>query len=254
MGNEIPSHTGTPPMCLRCGKNNHNKILLQGTESSLLPPAKASNTHPTLVPLYPKPLQPQMAKPQTLPAHQAWMGEAREPIHQIHPKTRERSHRTKTSRRIGIHKQPQTQQTGTSTQTIPPRVNRNVQPPHHGHSSIPPTSARWIHAYTPHPLHHSNLARLLSNKILTLLLLFNRWPNCIDNILRPVRTRQKPSRTSPVPHPSLPLVGCIPIYDGKGQRQATTLVITSDQPYYRDPPRTWLRSSDPWKRNSHMTN
>ena len=60
---------------------------------------RASNTYPTVVHLYPEPPQPQMARLQTLPAHQAPMGKAREHICQIHSKNRKRrSQRTKTSR------------------------------------------------------------------------------------------------------------------------------------------------------------
>ena len=81
--------------------------------------------------------------------------------------------------------------------------------------------------WVPHPLkdsiliHHPHLvamcthlhyysSRLLSatksscNRTPVLLLHSSRWPSSISNTLRPVETRQKLLRASPVPHPSPP--------------------------------------------------
>ena len=60
-------------------------------------------------------------------------------------------------------------------------------------------------------------------------------------------------------------VGCIPIYERKDKDACTKwlqrckeasyyLGTTSDQPCCRDLHRMWQKSSDPWKKNFHMTN
>ena len=95
--------TQVHPLCASDVEETITQNSTARNEEFIARTVRASNTHPTVVHSYPEPLQPQMVKPQTLPAHQAQMGKASKPIHQIHPETRERSHRTKTSRRIGIH-------------------------------------------------------------------------------------------------------------------------------------------------------
>ena len=96
--------TQVHPLCASDVEGTITQNSTARNEEFIARTVRASNTHPAVVHLYPEPLQPQMVKPQTLHQHiRLRWHEASEPIHQIHPKTRERSHRTKTSRRIGIH-------------------------------------------------------------------------------------------------------------------------------------------------------
>ena len=103
MGNRHPT-TQVQPLCASDVEETITQNSTARNEEFIAGTVRASNTHLTVVHLYPEPLQPQIVKPQTLPAHQAQMGEASKPIHQICIEIREkRSHRTKTNRRIGIH-------------------------------------------------------------------------------------------------------------------------------------------------------
>ena len=96
--------TQVHPPCASDVEGTVTQNLIAKNEEFTATTARASNTHPTVVPLYLEPLQPQMVKPQTLPAHQAQTGEASELTHQSCPKTRERkSHRTKEIKRTSIH-------------------------------------------------------------------------------------------------------------------------------------------------------
>ena len=180
--------TQVHPLCASDVEGTITQNSTARNEEFIATTARASNTHPTVVPSYPEPLQPQMAKPQTLPAHQAQTGEASELIHQSHPKTRERSHRTKTSR-TGIHNSLRpNRQAWAHKHHQPGQIEI-----HNHHLLVRISILTHLHQVDtcihPHPLQHRNLARSSSDKILTLLLLFNRWPNSISNISRPARTR-----------------------------------------------------------------
>ena len=213
--------------------------------------------------------QLQMGRLQTLPAQQVPTDEAGKHIHQICPGNRKRrSQSTRTNKKRGSHNDPQ--------------HNRQMQEHTwhhargmkiHSHHLLADTNISTHHQQADtcthhHLLHHSSIylkqVRSLYNKILPLLLHSNRWLSSTSNILRQVRTRQKPLRTSPMPHPSLPLWAASQSMMEKtrmhalngykdARKQANTLATTSDQLYYRDPPKMWLRSFDHWMKNSHMT-
>ena len=199
--------TQVHPLCASDVEGTITQNSTARNEEFIARTVRASNMHRAVVHLYPEPLQPQMVKPGTLPAHQAQTGEASKPIHQICPKTRERrSHRTKTSRRIGIHNSLRPKRQALAHKQYHPGWTEI----HNHHLLVTISISTHPHQVDTciHPHHSSiypNLVRSLYDKILTLLLHFSRWPNSINNILRPVRTRQNPLRTSPAPHPSPPL-------------------------------------------------
>ena len=141
-------------------------------------------------------------------------------------------------------------------------MGRNIQPTPEWSATVflPSISNTPTGAYTPAQSDHSAMF-----KIQTQLLHCNRWPSSISNTLRQVRIRQKPSRISPVPHPSPPSwvtsphmmektkMGALNGYKDV-RRLASTLATTSDQHCCKDPHKMWQKSYIPWMKTFHMTN
>ena len=158
--------------------------------------------HPAVVHLYPEPHQLQMVKPQTLPAHWAQTGKASDPIHQVCPETRERrSHRTKTSIRVGIrpnrqalaHKQYHPGWIGIHNHHLLVTISISTHPPLSRYKHPPPPPPPQQHIPQPSQIivqQDSDTAAALQQ-----MAQLNQ---------QHFKTRQKLSRTLPVAHPSPP--------------------------------------------------
>ena len=200
-------------MHLLCASGVERTITQRATAKkrrSLASTVRASNTHHDVVYLYLGLPQLQMGRLQTLPAQQVLTGEASKHTHQICPENRKRrSQNTKINRKRDSHSSPRHDRQmqvhtehhlrGIVIHNHHPLANISILTHHHWVDTC-------IHLCL---LHHSsihlNQVRSSYNKILTLLLHSSRWLNSIGNTSRQVRTRWKPLRTLPVPHPLLPL-------------------------------------------------
>ena len=142
--------------------------------------ARVRSMHPVVVHTSQEQCLQQMVRHQTLLAP---VGEATEQSHQLHLTSRKRrSLRTKIDR----------SRNNNNRMWVPHPLKNSILI-HHPH----------LVATCTHLHHHSS--RLLSttkslcNRTPVLLLHSSRWPSSISITLRPVKTRQKPLRASPVP-------------------------------------------------------
>ena len=150
----MPNNAGTPPMCLRCGKNNHTKSYCRECIVSCNT-ARARSMLPIVVHSYLELGQPQMVRLLMLPALQApaLTGKVSKHICQICLKSRERRNlRIRTSKRENTHNNPRLSELTLVPTQHHPRWIETHSHPLKGNNSI---SIHHLHHHHHNSLYHS---------------------------------------------------------------------------------------------------